>query len=152
MTYLTISFAAPGLGVFPYLISLSFAVRPSSVAVLLLSMAANFAVGTMLVLMAYSVAYYGVLTPDRVVKHDLFHYLLRGPVVGILVIVVMLVIPRVELDPGPAARYGFDLCCGRCYRNRPIDRESGQALDRPLAVQPGPRGNHPGSRHWSGAC
>ena len=100
MTYLSISFAAPGLGVFPYLVSVSFAVRPSSVAVLLLSMAANIAVGTMLVLMAYSVAYYGVLTPDRVVKHDLFHYLLRGPVVGIVVIVVMLVIPRVELVLG----------------------------------------------------
>jgi hypothetical protein len=100
MTYLTISFAAPGLGVFPYLVSTSFAVRPSSVAVLLLAMAANIAVGTMLVLMAYSVAYYGVLTPDRVVKHDLFHYLLRGPVVGIVVIVVMLVIPRVELVLG----------------------------------------------------
>jgi hypothetical protein len=100
MTYLTISFAAPGLGVFPYLISISFAVRPSSVAVLLLAMAANIAVGTMLLLMAYSVAYYGVLTPDRVVKHDLFHYLLRGPVVGIVVIVVMLVIPRVELVLG----------------------------------------------------
>ena len=100
MTYLAISFAAPGLGVFPYLVSLSFAVHTSSVIVLLLSMTANVAVGTMLVLMAYSVAFYGVLTPDRVVKHDLFHYLLRGPVVGILVIVVMLVIPRVELVLG----------------------------------------------------
>jgi hypothetical protein len=100
MTYLTISFAAPGLGVFPYLVSLGFAVHTSSVIVLLLAMAANAAVGTMLVLMAYSVAYYGVLTPDRVVKQDLFHYLLRGPIVGILVIVVMLVIPRVELVLG----------------------------------------------------
>ncbi len=100
MTYLTISFAAPGLGVFPYLVSLGFAVRSSSAYVLLLAMAANIAVGAMLVLMAYSVAYYGVLTPDRVVKHDLFHYLLRGPIVGILVIVVMLVIPRVELVLG----------------------------------------------------
>ena len=49
-------------------------------------MAANMAVGMMLVVMAYSVAYYGVLTPDRVVKHDLIHYLLRGPMVGIAVI------------------------------------------------------------------
>ncbi len=63
-------------------------------------MAANVAVGTMLVLMAYSVAYYGVLTPDRVVKHDLIHYLLRGPVVGTVVIIVMLVMPRVELILG----------------------------------------------------
>jgi hypothetical protein len=63
-------------------------------------MAANIVVGTMLVLMAYSVAYYGVLSPDRVIKHDLFHYLLRGPVVGIAVIIVMLVMPRVEMILG----------------------------------------------------
>jgi hypothetical protein len=35
-----------------------------------------------------------------VIKHDLLHYLLRGPVVGTVVIVVMLVIPRVELILG----------------------------------------------------
>ena len=51
-----------------------------------LNLVGNVAVGTMLVLMAYSVAYYGVLTPDRVVKHDMVHYLLRGPIVGIVVI------------------------------------------------------------------
>jgi hypothetical protein len=68
--------------------------------VLFISMIANFVVGTMLVVMAYSVAYYGVLTPDRVIKHDLIHYLLRGPIVGIAVIIVMLVIPRVELILG----------------------------------------------------
>ena len=54
----------------------------------------------MLVVMAYSVTYLGVLSPDRVIKHDLLHYLLRGPVVGTIVIVVMLVIPRVELILG----------------------------------------------------
>ena len=104
MTYLTISFAAPGLGVFPYLITagLTFGIADQAgpIVVLLMAMAANIVVGTMLVLMAYSVAYYGVLSPDRVIKHDLFHYLLRGPVVGILVIVVMLVIPRFELILG----------------------------------------------------
>ena len=104
MTYLTISFAAPGLGVFPYLITagLTFGVaeQANPIIVLLMAMAANVVVGTMLVLMAYSVAYYGVLSPDRVIKHDLFHYLLRGPVVGILVIVAMLVIPRFELILG----------------------------------------------------
>ncbi len=100
MTYLALSFAAPGLGVFPYLIISGLAERVNPIPVLLLSMVANMAVGTLLVVMAYSVAYYGVLTPDRVVKHDMIHYLLRGPVVGILVIVVMLVIPRVELILG----------------------------------------------------
>ncbi len=99
MTYLTLSFAAPGLGVFPYLLTLGGTVEPAPV-ILLLSLVANFAVGTMLVVMAYSVTYLGVLSPDRVIKYDLLHYLLRGPVVGIVVIVVMLVIPRVELILG----------------------------------------------------
>jgi hypothetical protein len=100
MTYLTLSFAAPGLGVFPYLITSGVVERLDSILILLLSLAANFAVGTMLVVMAYSVTYLGVLSPDRVIKSDLIHYLLRGPIVGILVIVVMLVIPRVELILG----------------------------------------------------
>ncbi len=96
MTYLALSFAAPGLGVFPYLITSGLSEHVSAIPVLLLTMAANIAVGSMLVVMAYSVAYYGALTPDRVVKHDLIHYLLRGPIVGIVVIVVMLVMARVE--------------------------------------------------------
>ena len=95
--YLGVSFAAPGLGVFPYLLVISGMDGPvSPQVVLLLTLVGNLAVGAMLVIMAYSVAYYGVLTPDRVVKHTFIHYLLRGPFVGICVIVVMLVIPKVE--------------------------------------------------------
>lgn len=100
MAYLIVSFAAPGMGVFPYLLASGLVNHLDPVVLLLLVMAANFAVGTMLVVMAYSVAYLGVLAPDRVIKHDLVHYLLRGPIVGTLVIVVMLVMPRVELILG----------------------------------------------------
>ena len=104
MTYLTISFAAPGLAVFPYLVTAGLTAglidRIPIILILLMVMAANIIVGTMLVLMAYSVAFLGVLSPDRVIKHDLVHYLLRGPVVGTLVIAVMLVIPRVEVILG----------------------------------------------------
>ncbi len=100
MTYLTLSFAAPGLGVFPYVLAAGIIGRLDPLIILLFSMAANFAVGTMLVVMAYSVTYLGVLSPDRVIKHDLIHYLLRGPIVGTLVLVVMLVMPRVELILG----------------------------------------------------
>ncbi len=101
MAYLAVSFAAPALGVFPYvIISAGLMAVISSSIVLLLAVFANILVGAMLVVMAYSVAYYGVLTPDRVIRHDLFHYLLRGPVLGTMVIVVMLVIPRVELILG----------------------------------------------------
>ena len=69
MTYLTLSFAAPGLGVFPYLLTLGSADAISTPLILLLSLIANFAVGTMLVVMAYSVTYLGVLSPERVIKH-----------------------------------------------------------------------------------
>ncbi|MBP1778575.1 MAG: hypothetical protein H6Q86_4586, partial [candidate division NC10 bacterium] len=101
MTYLAVSFAAPGLGVFPYvIISSGLVTQLSPSVVLFLAVIANILVGAMLVVMAYSVAYYGVLTPDRVIRHDLLHYLLRGPVLGTMVIVVMLVIPRVELILG----------------------------------------------------
>lgn len=100
MTYLTLSFAAPGLGVFPYLITSGLAGSVGAIPILLMAMGASLVVGTMLVVMAYSVAYLGILSPDRVIKHDFIHYLLRGPVVGIAVIIVMLVMPRVELILG----------------------------------------------------
>jgi len=101
MLYLAGSFAAPGLGVFPYLIvSAGLVTHLGPAPVILLAMLASVLVGTMLVVMAYTVAYYGVLTPDRVIRHDLIHYLLRAPILGTLVIIVMLVIPRVELILG----------------------------------------------------
>jgi len=50
----------------------------------------------MIILMSYSVAYFGALTPDRVIKHNLVHYLLRGPVVGAIVIFAMLAVPKVQ--------------------------------------------------------
>lgn len=101
MLYLAASFAAPGMGVFPYLIvSAGLATHLGPAPVIFLAMLASVLVGTMLVVMAYTVAYYGVLTPDRVIRHDLIHYLLRAPILGTLVIIVMLVIPRVELILG----------------------------------------------------
>jgi len=41
------------------------------------------------------VAYQGVLLPDRVVKHQLLHFVMRGPVVAIVIVVIMLSIPHV---------------------------------------------------------
>jgi len=64
--------------------------------IFLLSLIGNVGVALMIVVMAYSVAYFGVLTPDRVIKHSLIHYLLRGPFVATCVVVLMLVVPKVE--------------------------------------------------------
>jgi hypothetical protein len=96
MTYLGLAFVAPAIGVFPYLVlpSIPSPALPNFLQLLLLL--GNIGVLLMMVLMAYSVAYFGTLTPDRVVKHNLIHYLLRGPLVGAVVIFTMLAVPKVQ--------------------------------------------------------
>jgi hypothetical protein len=96
MTYLGMAFAAPALGVFPYLVLTSIpSVLPTTWFDLVL-VVGNVGVLLMIVLMAYSVAYFGALTPDRVIRHSLIHYLLRGPLVGAAVIFTMLAVPKVQ--------------------------------------------------------
>lgn len=96
MTYLGLAFVAPALGVFPYLVltSVPSLLAPNLLQLLLL--VGNVGVLVMIMLMAYSVAYFGALTPDRVIKHDLVHYLMRGPLVGAAVIFTMLAVPKVQ--------------------------------------------------------
>ena len=96
MSYLMLAFAAPSAGVFPYLLIPTMAQRFSANVVSSLALVGNLGIALMTVVIGYIVAYQGVLFPDRVIKHSLIHYLLRGPFVGILVIVIMLTIPRVE--------------------------------------------------------
>ena len=96
MTYLAIAFFAPALGVFPYLIIASFPAEFSLPLLLFINLMAKVGVGTMIVAMAYTVAYQGALSPDRVVKHNLIHYLLRGPLVATAVVGLMLSVPTVE--------------------------------------------------------
>ncbi len=98
--YLLWSFVAPGLGVFPYLILVSGGGSQRPDVVLVLASIANIAVGLMLVVMAYSVAYYGVFAPDRVVKRQLVYFLLRGPVVASLVVALIFTVPKVEAIMG----------------------------------------------------
>jgi len=96
MTYLGLAFVAPALGVFPYLLLTSMPTSLPLSAFLTLLLVGNVGVLLMIVLMAYSVAYFGALTPDRVIKHSLIHYLLRGPLVGAVVIFTMLAVPKVQ--------------------------------------------------------
>ncbi|MFN3981630.1 MAG: histidine kinase N-terminal 7TM domain-containing protein [Caldilinea sp.] len=102
MTYLLIGFIAPGVSVFPYLIAfaLLFGPRESSWLVLLASILGNIAVGFLLLLMSYTVAYFGVVTPDRVVRYRLLRFFMRGPVVAILVILAIQITPPIERTLG----------------------------------------------------
>ncbi|HXF62528.1 MAG TPA: histidine kinase N-terminal 7TM domain-containing protein [Caldilineaceae bacterium] len=98
MTYLLVAFAAPAIGIFPYLIGFSRLTgdRDAGALVLALAILVNSAVAVMLIIMSYSVAYFGVLTPDRVVRYRLLRFFFRGPLVAIMVILAMLTVPRVE--------------------------------------------------------
>lgn len=98
MTYLLLGFIAPGVGVFPYLIGLSRVTTTlhSSALLFLVSLVGNFGVAALMVLMSYTVAYFGVYTPDRVVRYRLLRFFMRGPVVAIFVILAVQTVPTVE--------------------------------------------------------
>jgi hypothetical protein len=86
MAYSAISVIAPGIGIFPYLLFVSWPGFLPQITFWMLLVTGNVAVAVMLVGLAYSVAYFGVLAPDRVVKRRMILFLLRGPVVAWLVL------------------------------------------------------------------
>lgn len=88
MAYLLVSFVAPAMGVFPYLLLIGWPTRLPGTLFWLLLIVGNIAVAAMLVLMAYSVAFIGALTPDRVIKHRMVRFLLRGPLTASLALVM----------------------------------------------------------------
>nr|WP_290669101.1 histidine kinase N-terminal 7TM domain-containing protein [Ardenticatena sp.] len=96
MTYLVASFAAPGLAVYPYLLLASLPARLPPLALIILLLVGNIGVGTMIVVMTYSVAYLGALAPDRVIKHDLVTYIFQGPLLGLFILAAILLLPPVE--------------------------------------------------------
>ncbi|MBI1800775.1 MAG: hypothetical protein HYR71_04005 [Chloroflexi bacterium] len=96
LTYLLISLAAPALGVFPYLLLAGSQAALSADWVLALSLAGNTGIALMMLVMAYSVSYYGAMEPDRVVKRNLIKYLVQGPLMGTAAIGLILIVPRFE--------------------------------------------------------
>lgn len=92
LSYLSASFMAPMLGAFPYLlIAITYDWLPLDLHLLLLG-ASNAGVGVMMTLMAYSVAYHGVIVPDRIIKYNFLRYVLYGPVVGVSVVVCLQIV------------------------------------------------------------
>lgn len=88
MAYLSIGFIAPAMGVFPYLLLAGWPaeVVPGGFLVVLVVIG-NVAVAAMLALVAYSVAFIGTPTADRVIKHRMVRFLLRGPLTAILALI-----------------------------------------------------------------
>ena len=96
MMYLLLSSSGHAFAVFPYLLLSS---NPDATVPLILwiaLLAGNLLVFTMLLVMGYSVAYFGVLAPDRVVKYRLIRFLFRGPLLAIVIAAAVALLIRIE--------------------------------------------------------
>lgn len=95
MIYLGIGALAPAMGVFPYLLfgSNFAAARPTFF--WLVALISNIVVEMLLIVMAYSVAFFGVSWPDRVVKSRLFKWILRGPFTASVTLGLVTIVRRI---------------------------------------------------------
>ncbi len=94
MIYLMAGATAPALGSFPYLIYSASLIGTHARLFWLLATLSDLFVGTLLVVMAYAVAFFGVSWPDRVIKARLFKWLLRGPLTASFTLGLMTVVRR----------------------------------------------------------
>ncbi|MFA9405254.1 MAG: histidine kinase N-terminal 7TM domain-containing protein [Anaerolineales bacterium] len=95
MRYLMAGSLGPLLGSYPFMMAGGGALAQYPLVFWSALILINVLVGAQMILMAYSVAYFGVDYPDRVVKSRLFQWILRGPVVASTVLAVMVVVARV---------------------------------------------------------
>ncbi len=102
MRYLIIGALAPVLGSYPFLLFGSSLATNHPLLFWLLAVLINFVVLILLVVMAYSVAFFGVSWPDRVVKRRLFKWLMRGPVTASIVLGMTTLVRRA------GEYYGFE--------------------------------------------
>jgi hypothetical protein len=93
--YLGATFAAPGIGVFPFLVIGAPSAIPDS-AILIMQEIASLIVIMMITVMTYSVAFHGVLLPDRLIKQDFIRWWLYGPFVGVMIILFIQAMPAFE--------------------------------------------------------
>jgi hypothetical protein len=97
MIYLLTGATVAAIGIFPYLLFGSgIFSRVTSLFWLVVSLG-DLLVGGFLVIMAYSVAFFGVTWPDRLVKSRLFKWFLRGPFTASIVLATTTIIRRFGL-------------------------------------------------------
>ncbi|MDY6873619.1 MAG: histidine kinase N-terminal 7TM domain-containing protein [Chloroflexota bacterium] len=97
MIYLLTGATIAAIGTYPYLLYGSDFFTQNTILFWALVSLSSLVVGIFLVIMAYSVAFFGVTWPDRLVKSRLFKWLLRGPVTASVALAVTTVIRRLGL-------------------------------------------------------
>jgi hypothetical protein len=102
MRYLVIGALAPVLGSYPFLLFGSGFATNHPLLFWMIAVLNNLFVSALLIIMAYSVAFFGVSWPDRVVKRRLFKWLMRGPVTASSVLAITTLVRRA------GERFGFE--------------------------------------------
>jgi hypothetical protein len=95
MRYLLAGSIGPILGTYPFLMLGEGTLTYFPILFWSILIVINILVASQMILMAYSVAYFGVDIPDRVVKSRLFQWILRGPVVASSVLAVTVISGRI---------------------------------------------------------
>jgi len=94
MLYLMAGATAPALGSYPYLLYGYSVAAQFPLLFWIVATLINILVGGLVIVMAYSVAFFGVSWPDRVVKSRLFKWIMRGPVTASLALGLMTIVRR----------------------------------------------------------
>lgn len=97
MVYLLTGATAAAVGTFPYLLFGSGFFEKIPILFWILVSLSSLGVTAFLVIMAYSVAFFGVTWPDRVVKSRLFKWFLRGPFTASVVLALTTIVRRLGL-------------------------------------------------------
>ena len=97
MVYLLAGSTVAAVGTYLYLLFGTGVFSQSPIVFWILTSQTSLAVGAFLVIMSYSVAFFGVTWPDRIVKSRLFKWFLRGPFTASVVLAVTTIIRRFGL-------------------------------------------------------
>jgi len=97
MIYLLTGATVAAVGTYPYLLFGSGLFSHIPLLFWIIVSLANLLVGGFLVIMAYSVAFFGVTWPDRLVKSRLFKWFLRGPFTASVVLATTTIVRRLGL-------------------------------------------------------
>jgi hypothetical protein len=94
MTVILVTILAAPLAVFPYLLLSSNPDLELSIWFWLILIAGNVIVSVMFALMSYYIAYFGAMSPDRVVRVRLFKFMARVPLAATFVLLIYVLIGR----------------------------------------------------------
>lgn len=100
MLYLVISAFGPAFGSFPYLLYGSKVITSLPSLFWLISIIAYLVISISIVIMTYTVSFFGFPWPDRVIKSRLFKWIMRGPVTAILTLGMTTLISRLGTHTG----------------------------------------------------